>query len=263
MGRLDEKVAIVTGAGSGIGAASARLLARHGAAIVVADVDGPSAERVASEIRTTGGQAVGTVTDVGDEIQVQRMIVTAVDKWGRLDVLHNNAAATDAGTMAGQDTVVTEIDADVWDRVMQVNLRGCWLGCKHAIPVMVAGGGGSIVNTSSGAAIRGDLMRTAYGVSKAAINTLTLYVAAQYGRDNIRCNAIMPGVTMTPATRANMTETQLRSSASRIPLPRFGTAEDQANMVLFLASDEASYVTGQVLYVDGGLGNSRARFVEK
>jgi NAD(P)-dependent dehydrogenase (short-subunit alcohol dehydrogenase family) len=254
MGRVDGKVAVVTGAGSGIGAASARLLAQEGASVVVADIDGEAAKGTVERIRETGGRAISSVTDVRDQSQVRQMIDTATSQWGRLDILHNNAAATEGPTMLA-DTTAVDIDFAVWEQVMAVNLRGCWLGCKYGIPAMIASGGGSIINTSSGAAVRGDLIRTAYGASKAGINALTLYVATQYGRDRVRCNAIMPGLTLTPAARNNVAESELQLLASHIPIPRFGEPEDQARMVLFLASDDASYVSGQIIQVDGASGS--------
>jgi NAD(P)-dependent dehydrogenase (short-subunit alcohol dehydrogenase family) len=252
MGRVDGKVAIVTGAGSGIGAGTARLLAREGARVVVADVNPDGANQTVRAIRDEGGDAVASVTDVSNEAQVRSMIETATGEWGRLDILHNNAAATYPSVMLA-DKAAVDIDVSVWDEVMAVNLRGCWLGCKHGIPAMIEGGrGGSIINTSSSAAIRGDLLYTAYGASKAGVNALTLYVATQYGRQRIRCNALMPGQTLTPAARHNQAESTIRMIASHIPIPRFAEPEDHAQLVLFLGSDEASYITGQIIRVDGG-----------
>jgi NAD(P)-dependent dehydrogenase (short-subunit alcohol dehydrogenase family) len=251
---VDGKVAVVTGAGSGIGAASARLLAREGAKVVVADIDGDSAKRTVQTIQDDGGIAVPSVTDVSDAAQVQRMIETATGEWGRLDVLHNNAAATSSRVMSA-DTTVVDVDIAIWDEVLAVNLRGYFLGCKYAIPVMIEGGGGSIINTSSRAAVRGDLLRPAYGASKAGVNALTLYVATQYGRRNIRCNAITPGLALTPAALNNLTDSVRRLLASNIPLPRWGELEDRARMVVFLASDDASYVSGQIIGIDGGAGS--------
>jgi NAD(P)-dependent dehydrogenase (short-subunit alcohol dehydrogenase family) len=251
MGWVDGKVAVVTGAGGGIGGASARLLAQEGARVVVADINGDGANATLQAIRDDGGTAVASVTDVRDPIQVREMIETATREWGRLDVLHNNAAATSPEIISADSTVV-ETDPEIWDEVMAVNLRGYFLGCKFAIPAMIASGGGSIINTSSRAGEKGDLVHPAYGASKAGINLLTLAVATQYGRKNIRCNTITPGMAITPAVLSNMPEEERRMWASHIPIPRFGELEDRARMVVFLASDYASYVSGQLIAIDGG-----------
>jgi NAD(P)-dependent dehydrogenase (short-subunit alcohol dehydrogenase family) len=252
MGWVDGKVAVVTGAGSGIGAACARLLAEEGAKVVVADINGDAANDVVRAIRDGGGTALASVTDVSDVSQVQRMVSVATGEWGRLDVLHNNAAATSTRIMSA-DTTVVDIDPAIWDEVMAVNLRGYFLGCKFAIPAMIASGGGSIINTSSRAAARADLVHPAYGASKAGVNLLTLSVATQYGRQNIRCNTITPGTALTPGALSNMSEEARRMQASHIPVPRFGELEERARVVVFLASDFASYVSGQIIGIDGGV----------
>jgi NAD(P)-dependent dehydrogenase (short-subunit alcohol dehydrogenase family) len=252
MGWLDGKVAVVTGAGSGIGAATALLMAQEGARVVAADINGDTAKSTVQSIQDAGGVGVPSETDVSDASQVQRMIETATEEWGRLDILHNNAAATSSRVMSA-DTTIVDVDPALWDEVMAVNLRGYFLGCKYAIPLMIEGGGGSIINTSSRAAVRGDLLRPAYGASKAGVNALTLYVATQYGRQNIRCNAITPGLAMTPAALDNLSDDVRRRHASHIPLPSWGQLEDRARMVVFLASDYASYISGQLIGIDGGV----------
>jgi NAD(P)-dependent dehydrogenase (short-subunit alcohol dehydrogenase family) len=244
MGRLEGKVAIVTGAGGGIGAASARLLAREGASVVVADINGSAAERVAGEI----GNALAVATDVSDESSVVRMIETAVESFGALDVLHNNA--TDSAANATDIDIVT-LDVAVFDRLIAVNLRGVFLGCKHAIPHMLARGGGSIVNTASIEGFRARGVRAVYGATKAGIVQFTKSVAVQYGPRGIRCNAVAPGLVLTPAV-AGITSEQLELSQRLYPMPRLCQPEDVANAVLFLASDEAGYVNGETLMVEGG-----------
>src|SRR5881397_3582185 len=192
MGRLERKVAIVTGAGSGIGEATARLMAREGAAVVVADINGTEAERVAGELAS----AVAAEVDVSDEPSVVRMVEAAVESFGGLDVLHNNA--TDAST-AFADTDIVTLDMAVFDRLVAVNLKGVFMGCKHAIPHMLARGGGSIVNTASIDGFVGRGVRAAYGASKAGVVLLAKSVASQYGSRGIRCNAVAPGLVLTPA----------------------------------------------------------------
>jgi len=250
-GRFAGKVAIVTGAASGIGRASALALAREGASVLVADLHADGAERVAAEIAAQGGRAAAQRADVGDEASVAAMVAAAVARFGHLDVLHNNAAASDAATI-GAGGEITALDVAIWDRALAVNLRGPMLGCKHAIPRMLARGGGSIVNTSSVSGLAADATRPAYGVSKAGLDALTRYVATQYGKRGIRCNSIAPGVIDTPSLAANVPREPIAIYQRSTLLARLGRAEDVANAVVFLASEESAFVTGQTLVVDGG-----------
>lgn len=250
--RLAGRSAIVTGAASGIGRASALRLAAEGASVAIGDLDESGSAAVVSEIEAAGGRAIALRTDVSDESAFRKLIDATVAAFGRLDVLHNNAAAL--GRMAiGGDGEVESLDVDVWDRTMAINTRSVLIGCKHAIPRMLETGGGSIVNTSSGASILGALTGTAYASSKAAVNCLTLYVAAQYGKRGIRCNAILPGLIMTPAVAIGMTRESVEMILDHHMTPEAGRPEDIAAMVAFLASDEARYVTGQLIRVDGGI----------
>jgi NAD(P)-dependent dehydrogenase (short-subunit alcohol dehydrogenase family) len=252
MGRVDGKVAIVTGGAGGIGAATARTLAREGAAVAVVDIDGAKAEEVAESIQQSGGAASSERADLSEEAEVAAVVDSVVTRHGRLDVLHNNAALTDSEFLS-QDTGVTELSLEVWERTMAVNLRSQMLMCKHAIPEMVRNGGGSIVNMSSGASLKGDRTRTAYGVSKAGVNTLTMYVATGHGKQGVRVNTIVPGLIITDAVRAHLTEDIVDGLGRSTLTPYLGKPEDIANLVVFLASEESRYITGQMIAIDGGM----------
>lgn len=244
------KVAIVTGSGSGIGRASATRLALAGAKVLVADLNLEGAEETVAQITAAGGEASAQHADVGDEASISAMVAAAVERYGSLHLLHNNAADV---MIIQRDGDVVGMDVEVWDRTMQVNLRGPMLGCKHAIPHMLAAGGGAIVTTSSTSGQFGDLSRVAYGVSKAGIDSLTRYVATLYGKQRIRCNAVAPGVVKTPALTANVPADQIALFARNHLTPEMGEPQDIAEVVAFLLSDAAAFITGQVINVDGGL----------
>jgi len=252
VGRVDGKVAIVTGGAGGIGGATARALAREGASVAVVDIDGSKAAQVAQSILASGGVAVGVQADLSDESDVAAAVSSTVTHYGRLDVLHNNAALTDSDFLA-RDTAVTELSVEVWERTMATNLRSQMLTCKHAIPEMVRHGGGSIVNMSSGASLKGDRTRTAYGVSKAGVNTLTMYVATSHGKQGVRVNTIVPGLIITDAVRAHLSERMLEGLGRATLTPYVGEPDDVADVVVFLASDESRYITGQMIAIDGGM----------
>jgi NAD(P)-dependent dehydrogenase (short-subunit alcohol dehydrogenase family) len=247
---FQNKVALVTGAGSGIGRASALTFARRGAAVAVADIDAERAAQVAAEIRTAGGRALAVTVDVADELQIKNMIAATVAEFGGLDILHNNAADVSFATYQ-RDNSVTTMDLQLWNHVMAVNLGGVMLGCKHAIPEMLKRGGGAIVNTSSLSSTGGQDNALAYSSSKGALNTLTQYVATAYGKQGIRCNAVAPGYVLTVAGRsapANILEVY----QNNVSTPYLGEPEDIANVVAFLASADARYISGQIITVDGG-----------
>jgi len=250
--RFTEKVAIVTGAGSGIGRATARLLAAEGAAVTVADIAPDAAARVVAEIEADGGTARAQLVDVADAAAVEAMVADTVAAYGGLDILHNNAAALDQNRL---DQDVATMDLATWDRVLGVNLNGPMLGCRFAIPAMLVCGSGSIVNTASAAAFYGSQSMAAYGVSKAGLVSLTRYVATAYGERGIRCNAVAPGVVVDRDAQAAlggpMGDRLRRYSISHL-IGRLGYPEEVARAVAFLASDEAAFVTGETLRVDGG-----------
>jgi NAD(P)-dependent dehydrogenase (short-subunit alcohol dehydrogenase family) len=252
MDRLNGKVAIVTGGGGGIGGATARALAREGASVLVVDVNEEAAAAVAEGIRDAGGVAENFRADLSEEQDVEAVMAEVVKRFGRLDVLHNNAALTDSDFLSA-DTAVTELSLEVWQRTLAVNLTSQMLMCKHAVPIMADQGGGSIINMSSGASLKGDRTRTAYGVSKAGVNALTMYVATSHGKKGIRANTILPGLVITDAVRAHLKEEMLASLSKATLTPSVGQPEDIADVVVFLASDESRYITGQMLAVDGGM----------
>ncbi|HEY5250676.1 MAG TPA: SDR family oxidoreductase [Acidimicrobiales bacterium] len=252
VGRLEGKTAIVTGGGGGIGGATARALAREGASVAVVDIDGDRAAKVVVSIVEAGGTAISLQADLSEEAEVVTTVEATVAQLGRLDVLHNNAALTDSEFLS-RDTKVTDLALDVWERTMAVNLRSQMLTCKHVIPEMVRNGGGSIINMSSGASLKGDRTRTAYGVSKAGVNTLTMYVAAGHGKQGVRVNTIVPGLIITDAVRAHLSERMLAGLGRATLTPYVGEPDDVANLVVFLASDESRYITGQMIAIDGGM----------
>jgi NAD(P)-dependent dehydrogenase (short-subunit alcohol dehydrogenase family) len=248
---LKGKVAIVTGAASGIGAATAQTLARYGASVVVAGHRLDGAEVVAKEIRADGGVAVPTGVDVTEEEQVAGMVQVAIREFGGLDALHNNAAGTRMETM-GNDLDVVHVNTAVWDLTMSINLRGPFLGCKYAIPEMLKRGGGTIVNTSSAAGLAAERTRVSYGVSKAGLHALTRHVANAYGKENIRCNALALGLIMTEKAQQTMTPPMLDVLTKHNALDRLGRTGDVAEVVAFLFSDLGAFITGTVIPVDGG-----------
>ncbi len=243
-GRVAGKAAIVTGAASGIGEATARLLAREGASVCVADVDADRGRQVAESIADDGGTAVFVRADVGVSADVLAMIERTESAFGRLDIIHNNAIWFRLGP-------ATELDEADWDGTLNVGLKAVFLAAKHGIPVMRKTGGGVIVNTGSVHSLVSFATHTAYDAAKAGILGLTRTLAIDYGPD-IRVCAVLPGAILTPLWDGSSEEDRERF-AQMVPAKRLGTGRDVANAVLFLASDEASFITGTALTVDGGM----------
>lgn len=250
-GRVEGKVAIITGGASGIGRVSAERLAGEGAKIAIVDLDLDGARAVAAGIESAGGKAIALRADVSVEADVRTAIEAVMDRFGALHVLHNNAAITSPEHQR-RDASLLDLDVEIWDRTLAVDLRGAMLGCKHAVPRMIASGGGSIINTTSNSALAGDLSLNAYSAAKAGLNSLTLSVATAFGKDGIRCNAVSPAHIASPSlARVVSAEVQAMLLAECLT-PRLGTPQDVANLVLFLASDESAFITGQIMRVDGG-----------
>jgi len=198
-----------------------------------------------------GGRAIAVTGDIAEEANVRHFIDAALAAFGRIDVLHNNAAMTGPEAIMNDGPAHT-MDVELWDRTMAVNLRGTMLCCKHAIPLMLQQGGGSIITTGSAKALQGDIAQTAYGSSKAALHTLTYNIAAQYGKQCIRANVLMVGLVLNDAVRANFPEPVQAVMERHKLTPFIGTPEDCAHAAVFLASDESRYTTGSNLFVDGG-----------
>ncbi|HEX4239808.1 MAG TPA: SDR family oxidoreductase [Steroidobacteraceae bacterium] len=261
MRALENKVAIVTGAGGGIGSATAAVLAARGAKVALADIRLEAAEHVAAAIAARGGTALALAVDLCSEDSVAALVRAVIQRFGRVDILHNNAADL-SPEVAGRDRDVESMDTAIWDRTFAVNLRGTMLCCKHVLPHMVAGGGGSIVNTASNLGMQGNLGQAAYAASKAAVIQLTRSIATSHGRHGIRCNTVSPGLVMTPAARDHLPPRLHEIVASETLTPYLGAPEDIAHAVAFLASEEARYLTAHNLVVDGGTAAHVPGFAE-
>jgi NAD(P)-dependent dehydrogenase (short-subunit alcohol dehydrogenase family) len=245
-----DRVAIVTGAGSGIGRATALALARAGARIAIVDVDGGAGEITSRTIRATGQDARAMRADVASARDITGVIEEIAATWGRLDILVNNASFDSIG----RDARVTELEEDAWDAIHAVTLRGSFLCCKHAIPVMARGGGGAIVNVASVAGLVATGGRDAYTAAKGGLIAMTRSLALEYGPAGIRVNAVCPGAVLTPRTAALFADPERRARSAREHsfLGRIAEAEDVADVIVYLASPAARFVTGAILPVDGG-----------
>lgn len=250
-GRLDGKVVLVTGAGSGMGAEATVRFAREGAKVVACDMNLEAAQRVVQTAQAAGGKAVAVAMNVAKEDEVKAGIAAAVKAYGRIDVLYNNA-----GIFPNDDHSVVDTDEKVWDTVLAVNVKGVYLVCKHGIPELLAAGGGSVINVASFVALVGcSVPQDAYTASKGAVIALTKSLAVQFGPKGIRSNAICPGPIETPLLTAWLLKEPAEKAKrlNRIPMGRFGKSEDIVNMALYLASDESRWTNGAAMVVDGGI----------
>jgi NAD(P)-dependent dehydrogenase (short-subunit alcohol dehydrogenase family) len=248
--RLDGRVALVTGGAGGIGSATARLMATRGARLVIADIAAEAAATLAQALP----DAIALSVDLADEASVAMMIRDTVRHYGRLDILHNNAAALDPD-LAPLDGDIGEMQTRVWDRTFAVNVRGAMIACREALPHLAANANGVIINTVSNLALQGHLIQAAYSASKAAMIQLTRSIAASHGRRGVRCNAVAPGMTLTPALVAAFPPVLRKVVEDETLRDQLGSPEDIAEAVAFLASDAARNITGHVLVTDGGLSS--------
>lgn len=246
--RLENKVALISGGARGMGASEAILFASEGAKVVIGDVLEDEGRQTEAQINESGGECLFLRLDVTSESNWQDAVAATVSRFGKLDILVNNAGIFPLGT-------VEDTSEDLWDRVMAINAKGVFMGTKHAIPEMRKTGGGSIINISSIAGLIGSRGAAAYGASKGAVRIFTKSTAIQYAADGIRANSVHPGIIETPMSIPTIltTEEQRDTQINRTPLGRIGTADDVASGILFLASDESSFMTGSELVIDGGL----------
>jgi NAD(P)-dependent dehydrogenase (short-subunit alcohol dehydrogenase family) len=248
--RLADKVALITGGGSGIGKASSLLFAKEGAKVVVVDLKLDTAEATVDEIRKAGGDAKAFAADVSKAKDAEAMVRCAEESYGKLNVVFNNA-----GVFHPDDDSVTNTSEAIWDMVINVNLKGVFLGCQYAVPALLRAGGGSIINTASFVAIMGAAApQIAYTASKGGVLAMTREIAVEFARKNIRANSLCPGPVETPLLAKLLSDPARRNRRLvHIPMGRFARAEEMANAALFLASDESSFVTGTSFLVDGGI----------
>ena len=247
-GKLDQRIAIVTGAAGGIGAATARRLAAEGATVILADIDVAAVEAVAATIN--GAEAIAV--DLISEASVNALVDSVAARHGRIDILHNNAAIQN-DAQRQKDLDVVNLDVAAWDMAMAVNVRGAMLMSKYVVPHMIAGGGGSIIHSASGFGVQGEATLTAYGTSKAALIQLSRMIATQYGKQHVRSNCMVIGFVLTPLAIESTPDMVKDILLSHHLTPALGQPEDIAALVAFLASDESKFITGAAIPIDGGV----------
>lgn len=250
---LSGRVAIVTGSGgpAGIGEATARALGEAGAQVVLADIPTSYLDEVVAGLQAEGLDVAGKFVDISDEASVRDLIDFTVETYGRLDILDNNAASNH---LVPLDRDIASMTVELWDSMFATIARGTMLMCKHAIPEMLKGGRGSIINISSGKSLAGDIDQGAYSAAKAAVNSLSRSVATMYGKDNIRCNTVSPGVIQTALMKTVVPPAMADLMRDNVLVPDLGDPRDIADLVVFLASDASGYLTGQLFSCDGGWG---------
>ena len=248
--RLEGKVALITGGASGMGMVASTLFASEGAKVVLTDLADEAGEKIAAQIAEAGGDALYVHADVSSEADARAMVDAAVRRFGKLDVLYNNA-----GIMLAEDGSVDSMDESVWDRTLAINVKGVAFGCKYGVPAMIESGGGSIINVASFVAWLGAATsQTAYTASKGAVLAMTREIAVEYARKGVRCNALCPGPIETPLLMQLLSDDEKRQRRFvHIPMGRLGQADELAKAALFLASDDSSFMTGASLIVDGGI----------
>lgn len=258
MSDLSGKSIVVTGAGGNLGGSIAALLASRGAQVTVSDIDEAAVTARCDALTDAGWAAMAHVADVTQETDLRALMDAAAGAFGGIDVLVNNAG------LLGQESQVglLELDTALWDRTFDINLKSVFLATRCALPHLIERGGGAIINISSDASLSGNLSVSAYAASKGGMNTLTQYIATQHGKDNIRCNAVLPGIHLSPEAITRTPATSLQQLTEHCMLPRLGVPDDVAKLVAFLASDDAFYITAQLIQVDGGLLDHAPQYAE-
>jgi NAD(P)-dependent dehydrogenase (short-subunit alcohol dehydrogenase family) len=250
MSLLTGRVALVTGAAGAIGAETVLALCEQGARVILTDVNAEGLHAVTERMKGQGHEVASKAGDLTSEEDIRAVVGFAAETFGGLDILDNNAGATG---LAREDPGILDLSSELWDRIQAINSRGPMLFCKYALPLMLARRGGSIVNISSGQSLSGDIGNTAYACGKSALNALTRHLATAYGPQGIRVNAVAPGLIVEPGSERRLPKAILDLFIAHSLVPRLGVPRDIANMVVYLASDLAAFITGQVISVDGGI----------
>lgn len=258
---LADRVAIVTGAGQGIGAEVAAVLGTRGATVILNDIMADRVEETAAALRTQGFRAEASVFDLIDEDDIARAVGEIAARHGRIDIVHNNAAFQ-TNEQRARDLDVINLPADAWDKAFAVNARGPMLLCKHVLPTMIAGGGGSIIHSASGFGLLGEMTLTAYGASKAALINLGRFIATQYGKQGVRSNVIAIGFVLSENAIESTPQVVKDVLLAHHLNPELGSPRDIANVVAFLASDESRFINGALIPVDGGFTAHQASMVD-